>query len=327
MFASYTFGSLESEWVAFGNVKPLSKTYTVSTNTRSILLNSSQHCPKLSVSNQYSQACLEKIVFFLLLYCCKQSMHGRNTSQNKFSEMQNKRQCLKPQYQPVSHKHLGEFSLPLLFDKSDRFENLNEVLENVFLFEKKDWVRLRVSNFRCVFIMIFLMLSKDDTHHFLLITDIKNSVDFIKNRQNKLRDKLRRNCFNVCTSLENLQNPKINCYENEVATIVLTDYKKKLHQFKSTKCTWFVPLGISVDPEVLLVPMHTYAYGPNASAQNRLEGKIRYSYAFIIVEHGKDQLLSYRIDREHNCFNFLSEIWKSSQGCLYFKRIPLIFRK
>ena len=102
-----------------------------------------------------------------------------------------------------------------------------------------------------------------------------------------------RYCFHVCNSLESLQSHKVNCYENEAATVVLPDDNKTLHQFKSTKATWFVPLVIYFDTEALLVPIHTCASAPNASSQMKLEKHIPRGYAFIFVEHGNDKVLSY----------------------------------
>ena len=67
------------------------------------------------------------------------------------------------------------------------------------------------------------------------------------------------------------QNHKIICYENETTRKVPLDEKKKLHQVKSTKLTWLVPLVIYFDTEALIVPIHTSASAPNTSGQMKME--------------------------------------------------------
>ena len=120
--------------------------------------------------------------------------------------------------------------------------------------------------------------------------------------------------FHVCSSLESLKSHKVNCYENEAARKVLPDERKKFHQFKSTRATWFVPLVVYFETEALLVPMHTCSPAPNASGQMKLEKHVPCGYAFVIVEHGNDKVLWYRIKREPNCLeDFIQELEKNGQ--------------
>ena len=216
-----------------------------------------------------------------------------------------------PSINPLAKKHLGEFPTPMPFNQIDRFEKLNEVQVNVFRFEEKDLVPLRVSKYDSDFVMDLLLLSEGGTHHYVLITDLKHFANFVKNKQSRSKDEICRNCFHVCSSLESLKNHKVNCYENEAARIVLPDEKKKLHQFKSTRATWFVPLVVYFDTEALLVPMHTCSPAPNASGQMKLEKHVPCGYAFLIVEHGNDKVLWYRIKREPTCLeDFIQELEK-----------------
>ena len=161
-----------------------------------------------------------------------------------------------PSINQLAKKHLGEFATPMPFNQIDRFEKLNEVQVNVFRFEEKDLVPLRVSKYDRDFVRDLLLLSEGRTHHYVLITDLKHFPNFVKNKQSRSRDEKCKNCFHVCSSLESLKNHKVNCYENEAARIVLPDERKKLHQFKSTRATWFVPLAVYFDTERFLVPMH-----------------------------------------------------------------------
>ena len=70
------------------------------------------------------------------------------------------------------------------------------------------------------------------------------------------RDEICRNCFHGCSSLDR-KNHEVNCYENEAARIVSPEEKKKLHQFKSTRATRFVPLVKYFDTEA---PSRAYPY-------------------------------------------------------------------
>ena len=97
-----------------------------------------------------------------------------------------------------------------------------------------------------------------------------NIVNFIENKQRKSGDGICRNCSQVGFSLENLQNHKINCYENEASAKVLPDDNKSFTNSK-VKATWLVPLVIYFDTEASLVPIHTCASAPNASARMKLE--------------------------------------------------------
>ena len=85
------------------------------------------------------------------------------------------------------------------FNQIDRFEKLNEVQVNVFRFEEKDLVPLRVSKYDSDLVMDLLLLSEVGTHHYVLITDLKNFADFVKNKQRRSRDEKCRNCFHVCS--------------------------------------------------------------------------------------------------------------------------------
>ena len=171
---------------------------------------------------------------------------------------------------------------------------------NVFKLAKKDLVPLRVSKVRCQFVLYLSLLSEVGTHHYVLMTDLKPFINFIRNRQSSSRDGKCRNCFHVCISNESLQNHKINCYGNEAAMIVLPDDKKKLHQSKSIETTWFVTLVIFFDTEALLDLTHTCASTSNASGHMKLEKHIPSGYEFIVVEHGNYKMLPHRIKRQYN---------------------------
>ena len=94
-----------------------------------------------------------------------------------------------PSFNPLAKKHLSEFSMPIAFKQIDRFEKLNQFQVNVFRFQK------RISKFRYDFIKDLLLLSEEGTHHYVLVTDLRHSVNFLENKQSRSRDKFWRNVF------------------------------------------------------------------------------------------------------------------------------------
>ena len=153
--------------------------------------------------------------------------------------------------------------------------------------------------------MDLLLLSEGGFHHYVLITDLKHFVIFLKNKQSRSRDEICRNCFHICNSIESFERHKLNCYKNEAAAVILPDDHKNIHQFKNTRAIWFVPLVLYLDTEALLVPLSTCAPSPSVSSQVKLEKHVPFGYAFVIVEHGNDKTLSYRIKRGPDCLDDL----------------------
>ena len=251
---------------------------------------------------------------FFLFYCCIPISHGWTSNSNKLLAMQEKPDTYNPSSNHLAKKHLGDFPTPMPVNQIDRFQKLNEVQINVFRFEGKDLVPLKVSKEYSNFVMDLLIISEGCTHHNVLITDLKHFASFVKYNQSRLRDEIRRHCFHVCSSLESLKNHKLNCYGNEAARVYLPDEKKKLHQFKSKRATWFWPLVVCFDTEGLLVPIHECSPAPNASRQMTLEKHVPCGYAIVIVEHGNDKNWWYRIKRETNCLeDFMQELKKSQR--------------
>ena len=87
--------------------------------------------------------------------------------------------------------------------------------------------------------------------------------------------------------------------------IILPDDHKNIRQFKNTRAIWFVPLFFYLDTEALLVPLSTCAPSHNVSSQSKLEKHVPCGFAFVIVKHGNDKVLSYRIKRGPDCLDDL----------------------
>ena len=77
------------------------------------------------------------------------------------------------------------------FNQIDRFEKLNEVQVHVFRIEKKGLGSLKSRNFHTILYKIYY-LSEDGTHHYVLITNLKPFVNFIKNKQRTSRQNMQK---------------------------------------------------------------------------------------------------------------------------------------
>ena len=175
--------------------------------------------------------------------------------------------------------------------------------------------------------MDLLLLSEGGSHHYVLKTDLKHFVNFLKNKQSRSRDEISRNCFHNCNSIESFERHKLNCYENEAAAINLPDDHKNIHQFKNTRAIWFVPLVIYLDTEALLVPLSTCAPSSSVSSLVKLKKHVPCGYAFVIVEHGKEKVLSYRIKRGPDCLDdLIKELEKLATDIYHRKQSHRIYK-
>ena len=110
--------------------------------------------------------------------------------------------------------------MPMPFNQIERFQKL-KVQVNVFRFENKDLVPLRISKFKSRFIMDLLLLSEGTSNHYVLIVDLKSFINFLRKKQSRPRDEICRNCFHICNSVRSLENHKTSsCYPYEAAVII-----------------------------------------------------------------------------------------------------------
>ena len=66
--------------------------------------------------------------------------------------------------------------------------------------------------------------------------------------------------------------------------------------------------------------MLTCSPAPNASGQMKLEKHFPCGYAFVIVEHGNDKVLWYRIKREPNCLEDFIQEWEKMAKDIYNRK-------
>ena len=85
-----------------------------------------------------------------------------------------------------------------------------------------------------------------------------------------------------------------------------------------------------LDTEALLVPLSTCAPSHNVSSQSKLEKHVPCGFAFVIVKHGNDKVLSYRIKRGPDCLDDLikeqeklaTDIYQRKQSHQIYKSKP-----
>ena len=93
-----------------------------------------------------------------------------------------------------------------------------------------------------------------------------------------------------------------------------------------------MPLVIYLDTESLRVPIDFSTTAPHVSSVTKIEEHVACGYAFAVVEHGKDKIVSHRIKRAPNCLGDLiieleklaKEIYNKKQMYQMFRGVPPI---
>ena len=144
-------------------------------------------------------------------------------------------------FNPMTHQPVGDFEMPMAFNQTPRFENLNKVQVNVFCYQKKDLIPLRISKRQKLPCFLdLLLLSNGEGYHYVLIrNDLEILVIFLKQKVPRSRSKICRNCFHVCYAAEIYERHIETCMQNEVATIKLPDETKNDLQFRNYLSRWF----------------------------------------------------------------------------------------
>ena len=91
------------------------------------------------------------------------------------------------------HQPVGEFEMPMGFEKMKAFETLNDVAINVFGYDKGQLCPLRVSSLESDFVMDLLLLYDDDIY--ALITDLVKVVCKVRDLKFRFGYRICGNCF------------------------------------------------------------------------------------------------------------------------------------
>jgi len=200
--------------------------------------------------------------------------------------------------------------MPMPFNKIEAFEKINNVQVNIFQYEQKNLVPLKVSQRKDVnLIMDLLLLSDGSAYHYVLILDLKNLINHVKGLEYRADSKVCRNCFHMCFSPDAYQRHVSYCYTNEPAAIKMPSIEKcKLH-FKNCQARWFAPIVIYFDLESVIKPTSTCSNNPSSSSTEVIEVHEPCGYCLVVVEHGSSTYKHFSIDRSPVCMqNFAREI-------------------
>ena len=109
-----------------------------------------------------------------------------------------------------------------------RFIEHTDNFFNVDRFEDKSLVPARVPNRKGDLLDVDLLLLEDGmTHHYVLITNLKNLICTVKKRLVNFTEQLCRNCFHICASTDVYERHMRSCLHNEPAIINLPSAKKQ----------------------------------------------------------------------------------------------------
>ena len=106
------------------------------------------------------------------LYCYVAAWHftyGQSLYENVGWRMRTNPETFSPS-NPMTHQPVGDFEMPMAFNQILTFENLNKVQVNVFRYQKKDLIPLRLSKRQELpFILDLLLLRDGQAYHYVLI--------------------------------------------------------------------------------------------------------------------------------------------------------------
>ncbi len=145
--------------------------------------------------------------------------------------------------------------------------------------------------------MDLLLLSDGKKYHYVSFKDLGKVVDFIRHHDPRTRNKICRNCFQVCFSNEALQNHLEVCNDKETAVITMPHQDSDKVVFKRHEAHWFAPYVIYFDLESLTQPVESCHPDPTKSISTVLEKHKPCGYSIALVEHGKHRVKSFHLER------------------------------
>ena len=219
---------------------------------------------------------------------------------------------------PSAHQANGLYDMPMGFKDLPRFENLNSVQVNIFRYEKKQLYPLRLSKRTDHgFTMDLLLLQEDDVYHYVLIKNLLNLVNHVRQRRPRTGDLICRNCFHICTPI-NYEKHRGNCCKFEPAAIEMPSEEQKKIKFQNFSARANAPVVIYFDLESLIVPTNV---SQNQDSKTRvLEKHEPCGFCFAIIEEGSDQPAYLSIDRSESCMKKLAHQLQSVAREVYQRK-------
>ena len=129
-----------------------------------------------------------------------------------------------------------------------RFEEMNPYKINALEYGKKELVPIRVrKKYDTDFDVDLFLLEDGLTHHYVLITNLKNLICCVNDRTLPSEDCICRNCFHICSSKEFYERHIVSCFNNEPALIQMQKPEENNIKVTNIQGRWFAPIVIYFD--------------------------------------------------------------------------------
>ena len=165
--------------------------------------------------------------------------------------------------------------------------------------------------------MDLLLLQEDDVYHYVLIKNLLNLVNHVRQRRPRTGDLICRNCFHICTPIK-YEKHRGNCCKFEPAAIEMPSEEQKKIKFQNFSARANAPVVIYFDLESLIVPTNV---SQNQDSKTRVLGKHEpCGFCFAIIEEGSDQPAYLSIDRSESCMKKLAHQLQSVAREVYQRK-------
>ena len=155
-----------------------------------------------------------------LLYVSSRDSRRKRTSPDTYSRSN-----------PNAHQANGDFEMPMGCGQMLRFEKLNNCKINVFRYNEKQLVPLRVTRETKDNLEIDLLLVDDGLeYHYILILDLLRLVSLVEGTTTLYQRVLCRNCFHVCMNETTYKRHQESCLQHEPAVVKMPSPEKKQTQ-------------------------------------------------------------------------------------------------
>ena len=199
--------------------------------------------------------------------------------------------------------------MPMGFKQIPKFEKTNKVQVNVFQYDKKNLIPLLISkqeDFR--FILDLLLLTDGQTHHYVLIKDLKTFVNNIKGLSPRSGTVICRNCFHICSSQSIYERHVKSCIEHDAATITRPEPGKNNLIFKNLQSRWFVPFVFYFDFESLLKPAANCSNSSAVNMSDIVEHHEPCGFCLVAVELNNPEPVFIKVERSDECVKSFAEL-------------------
>ena len=159
--------------------------------------------------------------------------------------------------------------------------------------------------------MDLLLLCNGTSFHYVLITNLLNFAQKVRNRQLRTDTAICRNCFHVNSSSEIMERHKKLCYEHEPIKISMPKENSSILSFQNIQARHFVPIVIYFDLESVLLPLQTVSNDPHQRGTDNVEKHVPSGYCLAAIEQHTQKILFSKLKRSEDCMkDFVSTLEK-----------------